>query len=48
MIGEAKLMCSGLVIFHCTFLSLRSHDSATHVDNALDHCLKGETSNFAG
>ncbi|KAK5208944.1 hypothetical protein LTR41_005342 [Exophiala xenobiotica] len=37
-----------LVIFHCTFLSLRSHDSATHVDNALDHVLKGETSNFAG
>ncbi|KIX03351.1 uncharacterized protein Z518_06903 [Rhinocladiella mackenziei CBS 650.93] len=37
-----------LVIFHCTFLSLRSHDSARHVSNHLDHRLKEETSNFAG
>ncbi|EXJ86712.1 hypothetical protein A1O3_03665 [Capronia epimyces CBS 606.96] len=37
-----------LVVFHCTFLSLRSHDSVRAVGNRFDHVLKGETSNFAG
>ncbi|KIW37552.1 uncharacterized protein PV06_10199 [Exophiala oligosperma] len=37
-----------LVIFHCSFLSLRSHDGVRHVNNGLDHVLKGETLNFAG
>lgn len=42
------MLLLGLVIFHCSFLSLRTHDGVRHVDNGLDHVLKGETSNFAG
>ncbi|EXJ88007.1 hypothetical protein A1O1_04934 [Capronia coronata CBS 617.96] len=37
-----------LVVFHCTFLSLRSHDSPKPGNNTLDHVLKGDTSYFAG
>ncbi|EXJ75475.1 uncharacterized protein A1O5_02171 [Cladophialophora psammophila CBS 110553] len=36
-----------LVIFHCTFLSLRSHDSTSRFRN-IDHDLDGEVLNFAG
>ncbi|OAP63135.1 hypothetical protein AYL99_02362 [Fonsecaea erecta] len=36
-----------LVIFHCTFLSLRSHDSTSLFRN-IDHDLDGEVLNFAG
>lgn len=38
----------GLVVYHCTFLSLRSHDSTRHVRNNLDHDLAEEKSHFAG
>lgn len=38
----------GLVVYHCTFLSLRSHDSSRHVRNYLDHDLAEEKSHFAG
>ncbi|KIW83987.1 hypothetical protein Z517_03233 [Fonsecaea pedrosoi CBS 271.37] len=36
-----------LVIFHCTFLSLRSHDSTSQFRN-IDHDLDGEILHFAG
>ncbi|KAL2410476.1 hypothetical protein ABEF95_001759 [Exophiala dermatitidis] len=49
----ASLKCTSyewLVVFHCTFLSLRSHDGAKHVSNTLvlDHVLKGEMTEFSG
>jgi hypothetical protein len=37
----------GLVIFHCTVLSLRSHDTTSHLGN-LHHDLDGEALKFAG
>ncbi|KIV79784.1 hypothetical protein, variant [Exophiala sideris] len=37
-----------LIIFHCTFLSLRSHDSVRHASNDPDYELKGESEEFAG
>ncbi|KIV94928.1 hypothetical protein PV10_02645 [Exophiala mesophila] len=37
-----------LIIYHCTFLSLRSHDSTRSLDNRLDHDLYGEKSMFSG
>ena len=46
---QAKwLTLSGLIIYHCTFLSLRSHDSTRSLDNRLDHDLYGEKSMFSG
>jgi len=38
----------GLIIYHCTFLSLRSHDSTRHVRNYLDYDLAGEKLYFSG
>lgn len=44
----AELFPTGLVVFHCTFLSMRSHDTSSHVGANIDHDLKGEKSSFAG
>ena len=38
---------AGLVIFHCTVLSLRAHDTTTRM-NSIDHNLDGESCKFAG
>ncbi|KAI1617192.1 hypothetical protein EDD36DRAFT_157139 [Exophiala viscosa] len=37
-----------LVIFHCTFLSLRSHNRARYASNEFDHEVKGESCEFGG
>ncbi|KEF60880.1 uncharacterized protein A1O9_02442 [Exophiala aquamarina CBS 119918] len=37
-----------LIVYHCTFLSLRSHDSSRHIRNSLDHDLAEEKSYFSG
>lgn len=36
-----------MVIFHCTFLALRSYDAARQTREIFDHELKGETRVFA-
>ena len=36
-----------MVIFHCTFLALRSYDAARQTREIFDHELKGETLVFA-
>jgi hypothetical protein len=38
----------GLVIFHCTLLSLRGHDDGKPVTNIQDHELAGESELFGG
>jgi len=42
------LNATGLVLFHCTFLSLRSHDSGKPVKDIQDYELRDETPFFAG
>jgi hypothetical protein len=42
-----SLTAAGLVVFHCTVLSLRSHDPSSHHGN-LDHDLDGELLSFSG
>lgn len=37
-----------LIIFHCTFLALRSYDNGKRTMEVFDHDLHGETTFFAG
>jgi hypothetical protein len=37
-----------MIVFHCTFLALRSYDAGKRTREIWDYELKGETKVFAG
>lgn len=46
--GRTLSVNTGLVVYHCTFLSLRSHDSSRHIRNDVDHDIAEEELYFSG